>query len=389
MDVEALKRSWAAVSAAGDEAPLYFYSHLFITHPELRDMFPVSMASQRDKLFAALGHIVSNVDRLDEVTGFIEQLGRDHRRFAVLPEHYSAVGASLLAALKQFLGAEWTPGIAADWSAAYGLIAKVMVIAAEDAADSSPPWWDAEVTHVDRRSIDVAVLQLRTETALDFVPGQSMAMEIAALPRLWRYVTPANAPREDGSLELHVQLIPGGQFSSTAVRKVRPGDAVRLGAPMGDQLVLPHDGVDLLLVAGGTGLAPLVAILDQARRQRESTGQARTVDLFHGARLPWNLYEETKLSAWAQDAWFNYHPVVSDDPTYPGLRGLVGAAAAGHQSWAGRVALVCGSPGMVSHTVRELQAAGLNHDDIRYETFATLEENSSVLGTTNETGENP
>jgi hypothetical protein len=42
---------------------------------------------------------------------------------------------------------------------------------------------------------------------------------------------------------------------------------------------------------------------------------------------------------------------------------------------------------MVAHTVSELQAAGLAHDDIRYETFATLEENSSVLGETNETGD--
>ncbi len=387
MDVEALKRTWATVSAAGDEAPLYFYSHLFITHPELRDMFPVSMASQRDKLFGALGHIVSNVDRLDEVTGFIQQLGRDHRRFAVLPEHYSAVGASLLAALKQFLAADWTDSVAADWSAAYGEIAKVMVIAAEDAADTTPPWWDAEVTSVDRRSIDVAVLQLRTQTPMDYMPGQSMAMEIAQLPRLWRYVTPANAPREDRTLELHMQLVPGGQFSSTAVRKLNAGDAVRLGAPMGDQLILPEGGPDLLLVAGGTGLAPLIAILDQIRREWEATGSGPRVDLFHGARVPWNLYEHEKLSALAQQPWFNYRPVVSDDPTYPGLRGLVGSAAARQQSWAGRAALVCGSPRMVSHTVGELQAAGLPHDDIRYETFATLEENSSVLGETNETGD--
>lgn len=387
MDVDALKRTWAEVAAAGDDAPLYFYSHLFVTHPELRDMFPVSMASQRDKLFRALGHIVSNVDRLDEVTGFIQQLGRDHRRFAVIPEHYSAVGASLLAALKQFLGSGWTEDVAADWSAAYGLIAKVMVVAAEDAADDTPPWWDADVIFVDRRSIDVTVLQLRTKTAMDYRPGQSMAMEIAQLPRVWRYLTPANAPREDMTVELHVQLVPGGQFSSAAVRKLSPGDAVRLGAAVGDQLTLPADARDLLLVAGGTGLAPLIAGLDQVRRQWESTGSGPRVDLFHGARLPWNLYEHEKLTNLARQPWFDYHPVVSDDPTYPGLQGLVGSAAAGQQSWAGRLALVCGSHGMVTHAVSELRAAGIPDADIRYETFATLEDNSSPIGETNESGE--
>ncbi|WP_198169629.1 globin domain-containing protein [Agromyces laixinhei] len=384
MDVEALKRTWADVVAVGDDAPLYFYSHLFVGHPELRDMFPVSMANQRDKLFAAIGHIVSNVDRLEEVTGFIQQLGRDHRRFAVISEHYSAVGASLLATLKRFLGAEWTESVAADWSAAYGLIAKVMVVAAEDAADDSPPWWDASVVSVDRRGMDVTVLQLQMETAMDYRAGQSMAMEMGRLPRLWRYVTPANAPRDDRTLELHVQLVPGGQFSSTAVRKLAPGDTVRLGAAMGDQLTVPADTRDLLLVAGGTGLAPLIAGLDQVRRQWESTGTGRQVTLFHGARLPWNLYEHEKLTNLALQPWFDYHPVVSDDPSYPGLQGLVGSTAAGHRSWAGRLAMVCGSPGMVSHTVAELRASGVSGTDIRYETFATLEENSSALAEVNE-----
>ncbi|MDN6300301.1 MAG: globin domain-containing protein [Micrococcaceae bacterium] len=323
-----LKSTWADMSQAGDEAPLYFYSHLFITHPELREMFPVSMASQRDKLFGALGHIVSNVEKLDSDTGFVEELGRDHRRFAVEPEHYSAVGSSLLATLKQFLGSQWTESVAADWSAAYGQIAKIMVVAAEDAAEDSPPWWDAEVVSVDRRSIDVTVIQLRTTPAMDYLPGQSMAMELGRLPRLWRYVTPANQPQPDGLVELHIQLVPGGQFSSTAVRKIRPGDTARLGAPMGDQLTRPRNGKDLLLVAGGTGLAPLAAVLDQVGTQWTTEGTGPRVDLFHGARLPWNLYDHEKLTRLAEQPWFTYRPVVSDDPTFHGLRVLVGSAAA-------------------------------------------------------------
>ena len=69
MNTAALKETWALAETLGDEVPLYFYSHLFLTHPELRSMFPVSMATQRDKLVGALGRIVSGVDQLDEVTG--------------------------------------------------------------------------------------------------------------------------------------------------------------------------------------------------------------------------------------------------------------------------------------------------------------------------------
>ena len=56
-------------------------------------MFPVQMTGQRDKLVAALGAIVSNVDNIDDVTPLLEQLGRDHRRFAVVTEHYTQSAA--------------------------------------------------------------------------------------------------------------------------------------------------------------------------------------------------------------------------------------------------------------------------------------------------------
>ena len=49
MDVPAMRANFAKAAATGDEAPLYFYSHLFLSHPETRDLFPVSMAQQRDR----------------------------------------------------------------------------------------------------------------------------------------------------------------------------------------------------------------------------------------------------------------------------------------------------------------------------------------------------
>ena len=79
--------------------------------------------------------------------------------------------------------------------------------------------------------------------------------------------------------------------------------------------------------------------------------------------------------------------VVSDDPTYPGFQGLMGPAAARGQSWSGGLALMCGSPRMVTHAVSELQTAGNPHSHIRYGTFTTLEGNSSALVETDETGE--
>ncbi|HEY6738745.1 MAG TPA: globin domain-containing protein [Actinopolymorphaceae bacterium] len=374
MDTAAQKESWALVAKAGDEVPLFFYSHLFLSHPELREMFPISMAAQRDKLVGALGRIVSNVDQLDDIVPFIQQLGRDHRRFSVVAEHYSVIGASLLATLRHFLGPAWTDTLAADWAEAYGLIAKVMVQAAEEASEETPAWWSADVVDVERRTLDVTVVQVRPHQPLVYRPGQSLAMEIPQRPRQWRYFSPANAPRQDGSLELHVQLVDGGQVSGAIVRSLRIGDTVKLGAPVGDRLTLPDDLQEgLLLVAGGTGLAPLRAILEQIDRGRDPSIPGPPVHLFHGVRLSWSLYERRRLSALTRRPWFEYTEVVSDDPTFPGARGLVGQVAARSRPWDGWRAMVCGSPGMVAHTVSELTAAGMPSEAISFEEFDAVQ----------------
>jgi NAD(P)H-flavin reductase/hemoglobin-like flavoprotein len=375
MDTGALRDSWAKVAAAGDDVPLYFYSHLFLSHPEVRSMFPIQMSGQRDKLVAALGAVVSGVDEIDKVIPVLEQLGRDHRRFAVVIEHYTAVGASLLATLKKFLGASWTPDLADTWAQAYGLVAKVMVAAAEQHEDSAPAFWEADVVRVERRSVEVAVIEVAPRQEFPYRAGQSVAVEIPQRPRLWRYFSPANAPQPSGPLQFHVQPIAGGLVSTAAARRLSQGDTVKLAAPVGEQLTLPENGSvpDLLMVAGGTGLAPLRAVLEQVDRGWETTGSAPRVHLFHGSRMSWNLYDHDYLSRLATKPWFTYTPVVSEDPTYRGARGLVGTVAAKVDDWSGRTAMVCGSPGMVRHTVRELRTAGMPNESIRREQFDFLQ----------------
>jgi NAD(P)H-flavin reductase/hemoglobin-like flavoprotein len=371
MDTAALKASWGKVAAAGDDVPLYFYSHLFLSHPEVRSMFPIQMTAQREKLVTALGAVVSNVESLDDVVPLLEQLGRDHRRFAVVSEHYSAVGASLLATLKRFLGTSWTPELADTWAQAYGVVAKVMVAAAEQHEDVAPAWWEADVVRVERRSVEVAVIEVAPREPFLYRAGQSVAVEIPQRPRYWRYYSPANAPSPSGQLQFHVQPIAGGLVSTAVVRRLGQGDTIKLAAPVGEQLTLPEDGPlpDLLMVAGGTGLAPLRAVLEQIDRGWEATGSAPRVHLFHGSRMPWNLYDHEHLSALARKPWFDYTPVVSEDHTYHGAQGLVATVAAKAGDWSQRTAMVCGSPGMVRHAVKELQAVGVPAHSIRREQF--------------------
>ena len=366
VDTQRLKDNFAHVGSFGDEVPLFFYSHLFLHHPETRAMFPVSMMRQRDRLLTALGRIVTDVDNVEELVPFLQQLGRDHRKFSAVAEHYPAVGASLLATLRYFSGPHWTPELAADWEAAYGVVAGVMTGAAEEAARSTPPWWDAMVVAHERRTPDIAVIRVQPEPRLDYQAGQSVTLETELRPRLWRYYSIANAPRSDGTLDFHVRLLDGGPVSAALVRHLNEGDVVRLGAPMGQLTLDPTSRRDLLLVAGSTGLAPLKALVEQVATEQFP----RRLHLFFGARTERGLYDLPDLTRLAQTHdWLTVTPAVSGEESYHGERGLISEVAVRHGTWSGRDAYVCGSPEMVEATIKRLVQVGVPEDRIWFDEF--------------------
>ena len=375
MDIPAMRASFAKAAATGDEAPLYFYSHLFLSHPETRALFPVSMAHQRDRLFAALGDVIARVDDLQALVPILEQLGRDHRKFGTVAAHYPAVGSSLLATLEHFDDA-WSPELAKDWTEAYTLVAEVMIAAADEAAEQ-PAWWDADVVGHDRRTFDVAVLQVRPRTRYDYAAGQSVSLESELRPRLWRYYSPANAPRPDGLLELHVKARDGGPVSSALVRRIGVGDVLRLGPPVG-HLALDRDSDrDLLLVAGGMGLAPMKALVDQVARY----GPPRRVDLFVGFRTEDDVYDGTGLRQLQQDnPWLSVTVAVSDDKASALEQGDIAEVVLRHGPWLSREVCIAGPGPMVDDTVARLRQHGVPPQRMSSEVFAPSRPGPTVDG---------
>jgi NAD(P)H-flavin reductase/hemoglobin-like flavoprotein len=375
VDIAAMRANFAKAAATGDEAPLYFYSHLFLSHPETRQLFPVSMAHQRDRLFSALGEVVARVDDLDALVPILQQLGRDHRKFGTLAAHYPAVGSSLLATLEHF-DDEWTPELAKSWSEAYDVVATVMIQAADEAA-GQPAWWEADVVGHERRTIDVAVLQLRPRARYDYLPGQSVSLETDLRPRLWRYYSPANAPRPDGLLEIHVKARDGGPVSSALVRRVGVGDVLRLGPPLGHLTLHPESDRDLLLVAGGMGLAPLKAMVDQVARQ----GPARRVDLFVGFRTEDQVYDRADLRRLEKEnPWLTVTLAVSDDKVSSLEHGEIGEVVLRHGPWLSREVCVAGPAPMVEDTVSRLLQHGVPPQRMSSEVFAPSRPGPSVDG---------
>src|SRR3954451_3345357 len=87
-----LKESWTLVEEHQDKVAGYFYARLFLTSPQLRDLFPVHMDVQRSRLLGAIVKAVQTVDDPELFDEYLRSLGRDHRKFHVQPDHYDAVG---------------------------------------------------------------------------------------------------------------------------------------------------------------------------------------------------------------------------------------------------------------------------------------------------------
>ncbi len=370
MDIARLKSSFARIAMHGDEVPLHFYSDLFLRHPETRPMFPVSMQAQRAHLVDALVRVVSSVDNVDDLAAFLRDLGRGHRKFGTLAEHYDAVGASLLATFAHFSGDAWDAALEAEWRSAYELIAGVMTAAAQEDEQQHPAYWTGTVVGHERRAFDVAVLTVATEPRLAFVPGQSVAIESPARPRLWRYYSMANAPRADGSVEFHVRLIDGGAVSMALTSGTTVGADLRLGPPVGVLRFDASSGRDIVMVAGSTGLAPLKSMVEQA------AGLARPprVQLFFGARTADGLYDLSSLEKMAaEQPWLTVVPVVTRG-RFAGRTGSLADVVNGFGDLTSHDVYLAGPTEMVQDTASRLVAGGTPAAQVHIEDFGWSEQ---------------
>ncbi len=362
----AIRETFAYLGKAGDEAVGYFYAWLFLRRPELRLLFPPAMDEQRDRLFRALVRIVESLSTPDEMASYLAQLGRDHRKYGVEPEMYEAVGEALVATLRTFAAEAFTPAAEEAWTQTYAAAAALMIRSAEEDAALAPPAWTAEVVQVESRGRDIAVVTVAPDDVLPYEAGQHLTLQTPRWPRVWRPYSIACHPRDDGLVMLHVKAVSGGWVSNTLVHHTEPGDEVTLGPALGTMTLGPAGDRDLLCVAGGTGLSPIKAIVEQV--VRESASRQRRIHLFYGARKRDDLYDMKEL--WRlTDAYHGLQlmPVTSDDPAFNGMQGNVGRVAARYLPDADCEAYVAGPADMVRETIRVLGRAGVPRGRIHYD----------------------
>jgi NAD(P)H-flavin reductase len=141
---------------------------------------------------------------------------------------------------------------------------------------------------------------------------------------------------------------------------------LRLAAPMGSMTLDPASRRDVVLVTGGTGLAPVKALLDELVRYNRT----RWVHLFRGERRRDGFYDRAHLDRIAEQyPWLTIVRAVSDDPGYDGEQGAIPDVVSRHGPWHNHDFYVAGSSPMVSATLRRLTEMGIPSARIRYDAF--------------------
>jgi NAD(P)H-flavin reductase/hemoglobin-like flavoprotein len=369
-DARLIQESFALVEAEADKLASHFYALLFLEAPALRDLFPPMMDVHRDRLITALITLVQRAQDTDALEEYVRQLGRDHRRFGVRPEHYAVVGQCLISTLRRFAGTRWTPQMDECWYAAFQRVALIMVEAAQEAALTAPPWWTARVVAHARPTGSTAVVTLEPDSPYPFKSGQFASVETLRWPRVWRPYSIANAPAADGLLALHVKAIDAGWVSSALVHHTRIGDAVRLGPPVGSMVCDPRSQRDVLLVGGGTGLAPMLALAEELSRWNNH----RRIHLYFGVRRIEDIYGLERLAGLVQrDPCLRVVPCVSEDRRFRGERGVLADVlarhAVEHDNWTRHDVFLAGSGPMVAGTARRLLELGVDERRIRFDSF--------------------
>jgi hemoglobin-like flavoprotein len=126
-DIQLVRNGFAKLAADREGFPAALYERLFARDPGLRALFATDMGSQGAKVMAAIGCLIRSLDRIEAVLDDLKALARRHVAYGVEREHYDLVGAALLEALAERLGASFDERARAAWKAAYGTLAGVMI----------------------------------------------------------------------------------------------------------------------------------------------------------------------------------------------------------------------------------------------------------------------
>lgn len=234
----------------------------------------------------------------------------------------------------------------------------------------------SRVVSIERPAPDVALLRLQLPANQNFQFRAGQYVEFILRDGARRSYSMANAPHNLGTppaIELHIRHMPGGKFTDHVFGAMKEKDILRMEGPFGSFFLREDSDKPIVLLASGTGFAPIKAIVEQLQQ----LGSTRPVSLYWGCRSKADLY----LHDWALQAanalpQLRYVPVLSEPKPEDGWSGRTGfvheAVMADLPELAGHQVYACGAPVMVASAQRDFVArCGLPADEFYADAFTS------------------
>jgi CDP-4-dehydro-6-deoxyglucose reductase, E3 len=207
-----------------------------------------------------------------------------------------------------------------------------------------------------------------------FMPGQYLEILPPEVGWLARAYSIGNSPRDDGSVELQIRHVKGGRLSEWLFQELHEGDVVKARGPQGHFTLRSVPGTPIIFVAGGTGFAPIKAMIEQ----QVALGLSDDIRLVWGVSVSEDLYESNILGDWTQLGSKMHCTIAVDHGPLPeglpttilAISGSVaqaispiGANLIGYDGY------VAGPPVMMSSVLEALVRSGILRDRIRIDSF--------------------
>jgi CDP-4-dehydro-6-deoxyglucose reductase, E3 len=218
-------------------------------------------------------------------------------------------------------------------------------------------------------------LRLPAVETLSFQPGQYLDVLLEGGRR--RSFSIASPPHDNELIELHVRRVPGGGFTDrlfgvgSSAGDLNTGTLLRIEGPVGQFIYRPGTS-PVIMIAGGTGFAPLKSMLRHILEG--SADRGRDVHLYWGARGPRDIYEESLALSWTQNhPRFHFTAVLSEasatDRPHQRLGWVHEAVLADHPDLSGFEVYAAGPPAMIEAIRASFPRHGLNPDRLYFDSF--------------------
>ncbi len=274
--VALVKATVPALEAHGLDIVREMYSRMFQS-PEIRDLFNQShhgdAGSQPRALTGAILAYANNIDNLGALAPAVERIAQKHVGLQILPEHYPYVAEALLGAIKAVLGDAATDEILAAWGEAYWFLANILIAREHRIYDDQKEatggwngWRDFRIESVVAESSVIKSFILRPVDGAPVMahkPGQYLTfwIEIPGHSPIKRNYSVSAAPNGE-TYRISVKREPHGVVSGWLHEQANVGTVLKVAAPAGEFFLDGKPERPVVLLSGGVGLTPMVAMLE-------------------------------------------------------------------------------------------------------------------------------